>query len=268
MNTVAYLLASDMDGTVIPLDDRPGRTEEIGRFAAALRERRNLALAYATGRDLRRALDGMAQWKLPAPDWLICDVGTSLYHPGHQTGEWILDDDYRAEMAKRFGGHTARDVAAVLQGYPEQDASRQTEFKHSYVFQVEDRPEQLLPEIRDKLLEAGIQAELVYSTDVYTGEAFLDVLPAGVTKDCAVHYLRAQLRLGTDQVVYAGDSGNDEHAFKSGFKGIVVANADPVLVGHLKKWSEESASCNTLYFAARPFISGVHEGCRHFGLLH
>jgi len=266
MNPIRYLLASDMDGTVIPLDGKPEREVEIARFAKAFREQKDLALAYATGRDLQRVLHGIDQWNLPEPDWLICDVGTSLYHPNGKDS-WDLSDAYQTEMAKRFGGHTASDVAEVLQGYPEQDASRQTEFKRSYVFSIEDNPENHLPDIEQQLKDADIRAELVYSTDVYTGEAFLDVLPAGVAKDYAVHFLLRQLQLDTNHVVYAGDSGNDEHAFKSGLKGIVVANADPKLIADLKSWADGDAKRNDLFFATLPFIAGVHEGCRHFGML-
>lgn len=254
-----------MDGTVIPLDDRPERKQEIVAFSDALHEQSGLVLAYATGRDLQRVLQGIAEWKLPEPDWLICDVGTSLYH--RDDGEWQLSDAYRSEMAARFGGHTAHDVARVLEGYPEQDASRQTEFKHSYVFPVEDEPEKQLPEIEQMLKKAGIRTELVYSVDVYSGEAFLDVLPAGVAKDYAVHFLLRKLQLKTEQVVYAGDSGNDEHAFKSGLQGIVVNNADPTLIDELKKWADTDEKRDHLFFASEPFIAGVQEGCRHFGLL-
>jgi len=267
MNPIGYLLASDMDGTVIPLDDKPERETEIARFARDFEMQTNLSLAYATGRDLQRVLQGIANWKLPTPNWLICDVGTSLYHYNEETNDWILSEAYRTEMTKRFGGHTAGDVADTLSGYPEQDASRQTEFKHSYVFPVEDEPEKLLPEIRHALQASGIQAELVYSVDVYSGEAFLDVLPAGVAKDYAVHFLLRQLRLDTNHVVYAGDSGNDEHAFKSGLKGIVVNNADPQLIAELKAWADDNDKRGRLFFATKPFIAGVHEGCRHFGLL-
>ncbi len=268
MKPIRYLLASDMDGTVIPLDEMPERREEIACFSKAIMERDNLALAYATGRDLQRVLNGITHWKLPAPDWLICDVGSSLYHPDAKTGEWRLSDAYRAQMTACFGGHTAGDVAETLKGYPEQDASRQTEFKHSYVFAIDDHPEQELSAIERKLQNAGIRAELIYSTDVYTGEAFLDVLPAGVAKDYAVHFLRRQLQLDSHQVVYAGDSGNDEHAFKSGISGIVVANADPKLISDLQDWADTDEKCARLFFASRPFIAGVHEGCRHFGLLN
>ncbi len=268
MKPIRYLLASDMDGTVIPLDDQSERGREIALFSDALNEQPELALAYVTGRDLQRVLKGIEQWKLPEPDWLICDVGTSLYHPGDDDGEWVLDADYRSEMATCFGGHTARDVATVLEDFPEQDASRQTEFKRSYVFPLEDEPEKQLPEIRSKLQVAGISAELVYSVDVYSGEAFLDVLPAGVAKDYAVHFLRNQLQLEVDQIVYAGDSGNDEHAFKSGIKGIVVANADAQLIAELKQWSDDDIKRDRLFYATRPFIAGVHEGCRHFGVLN
>ncbi|NLX27270.1 MAG: HAD-IIB family hydrolase [Lentisphaerae bacterium] len=267
MKTILYLLASDMDGTIIPLDGKPERRAEIHRFTNAFEKQKDAALAYATGRDLERVLQGMAEWKLPEPDWLICDVGTSLYHPDADSDRWILCEAYRKEMKKQFGGHTADDVAEILQGYPEQDPSRQTEFKHSYVFPVEDEPEKLLPEIRQKLQAAGIKAELVYSVDVYSGEAFLDVLPSGVAKDYAVHFLRNQLQLDTNHVTYAGDSGNDEHAFKSGINGIVVNNADPKLIGELKAWADTDEKRDRLFFASEPFIAGVHEGCRHFGLL-
>lgn len=267
MNPIRYLLASDMDGTVIPLDDHPQRPKEIECFSRAFGQQQELALAYATGRDLQRVLKGIAQWNLPAPDWLICDVGTSLYRSAGR-GRWDLSGEYRAQMQAQFGGHTAKDVARALKGYPEQDESRQTEFKHSYLFPIEDEPEKQLPEIERKLQDAGINAELVYSVDVYSGEAFLDVLPAGVAKDYAVHFLLRQLQLDQDHAVYAGDSGNDEHAFKSGLNGIVVGNADPKLIADLKTWSaDDDEARRKLFFAQQPFIAGVHEGCRHFGLL-
>ena len=58
----------------------------------------------------------------------------------------------------------------------------------------------------------------------------LDVLPAGVSKGSAAKYLAGRWSIPKSRVIVAGDSGNDESLFVQRFPGIVVANAQIVLL--------------------------------------
>ena len=102
------MLASDMDGTVIPMEVTDERSQEIAAFREAVEASSHLTLAYVTGRDLPLALKGMRQHRLPAPNTLVCDVGTSVYH-ATQTG-YEEDQEYGKEMEKARGGLDVREV--------------------------------------------------------------------------------------------------------------------------------------------------------------
>ena len=102
------LLASDMDGTVIPLEVNARTQEEIASFREAVEERSKLILAYVTGRDLPLALKGIQQHQLPEPDTIVCDVGTSVYHA--TPAGFRKDTEYVRLMQEARGGLDVRDV--------------------------------------------------------------------------------------------------------------------------------------------------------------
>jgi hydroxymethylpyrimidine pyrophosphatase-like HAD family hydrolase len=78
------LLATDLDGTLIPLDGEPQNRQDLQTLAALL-ERLGVALIYVTGRHLESVERAIDEHQMPRPDWLICDVGTSIYQ--HCDGE-------------------------------------------------------------------------------------------------------------------------------------------------------------------------------------
>ena len=91
----------------------------------------------------------------------------------------------------------------------------------------------------------------------------LDILPAAAGKGKAIRFLLRFLDLEPQQVITAGDSGNDRSMLEEFERGIVVANAQP----ELKKLKEDVTSNSKLYFAHRSYAAGVAEGLRYFGVL-
>ena len=79
MSITRYLLASDLDGTLIPLERDAQRLREVAELVNAVEASDALSLAYVTGRHLSLAQEGIEEIGLPAPDWFVCDVGTSVY---------------------------------------------------------------------------------------------------------------------------------------------------------------------------------------------
>lgn len=264
------LLATDMDGTVIPTDQDDRRLRETHVFAATMLSRPQITLAYVTGRSLALAREAIEAFGLPVPAFLACDVGTSVYKLT-ETG-FRLDSQYRALMLEARGELTGDSIRARLGAVPGltlQEDEKQAEFKISYYFPPGPRGEAVVVEARRRLaLEARTRVAIVSSRKPGNGRGLLDVLPAGVAKDTAVHYLRRLTGVDGERVVVAGDSGNDRALFESGYRAIVVGNAPDALKADLRRHGARNARRDDLiYFARRPFASGVLEGCRHFGLL-
>lgn len=262
------LLASDMDGTVIPLDDGPGWKADVGEFRREAESREGLCLAYVTGRDRDMALAGIEEHRLPHPHFLVCDVGTSVYVP--RNGDYVADREYARRMKGALDGATAADVRRALDGTPDlhlQPEPRQTPFKVSYLVPPAAHHRAVLAEVRGRIAAAAAPVEAVFSVRAPDGAGLVDVLPAGVAKDAAVHYLMEASGVDHGGLAYAGDSGNDVAALLAGFQAIVVANADEALKEELRARAGERGILHHLYFAESRYAAGVLEGCRHFGLL-
>ncbi|MGG2476586.1 HAD family hydrolase, partial [Rhizobium sp. BR5] len=66
---------------------------------------------------------------------------------------------------------------------------------------------------------------------VYSSDRDLDILPKAADKGAALAWLCGQLRIGLDESVVAGDTGNDRAMFElNGIRGVIVGNALPELV--------------------------------------
>jgi hydroxymethylpyrimidine pyrophosphatase-like HAD family hydrolase len=96
---------------------------------------------------------------------------------------------------------------------------------------------------------------------VYSSGMHLDIIPAVAGKGNAIRFVLAQCNLPADNVIVAGDSGNDRSMFDSFSQGIIVANAQP----ELKEVA--AAGDSQHYLAQAPYAAGVLEGLRHFGRL-
>lgn len=266
MSITRTLLASDLDGTLIPLERDANRLREVEELVHAIESTPTLRLAYVTGRHLSLARDGIVEVGLPLPDWFVCDVGTSVYRRSGDRFE--LDPTYRAQMSAAFGGLSGEEVRTAVgdvEGIELQEDEKQAEFKISYY--TRGRHEPFVPDVLARLEAAGAKVNLVSSFDPVSGRGLLDVLPAGVAKDYAVRYLHECSGVERDQLVYAGDSGNDRAAMLAGYRVIVVGNADSALKEDLVSESASRGLGAQIYFASHPYARGVLEGLRHFGFV-
>ena len=107
-------------------------------------------------------------------------------------------------------------------------------------------------EVRRLLREHDLKASLIYSH-----EMFLDVLPYHASKGYAVRYLKERWGLAPNNVLVAGDSGNDAEMLRMAECGVVVANYSREL--------RRLRGREGIYFAGRSYARGILEGIRHFG---
>lgn len=266
MPELGRLIACDMDGTVIPLENGPEHRRHVEAFRAAVERAEGVRLAYVTGRHFPHALQGIEEHGLPAPDYLSCEVGTSIRV--RDGADYRVDEAYRAAMADALGADmdALRAVLRDAPGLTLQPEGEQGEFKASFDTSW-PVPPALLADMEERIAGAGAKVSVVVSRHVGGGHGLVDVLPAGVAKDRAVRHLAEREGLPPERVIYAGDSGNDLAALVSGVQGIVVGNAPDPLVEEIRRQAAERGLEERVHFARGRYAAGVLEGCRHFGVL-
>lgn len=266
MHDGRFLLASDLDGTLIPpasvSDD--GGVEELTKALSG----RSLTLAYVTGRHLSLALQGIDAHALRSPDVLVCDVGTSVFIWGEEGYE--CDSGYHELMREASGDvdfEALRGRLATVDGLRMQEPEKQADFKLSYYAPHGPEGERLARRAADLLDRSGATVNVVFSVDAVADVGLVDVLPAGVAKDTALRYLHDRSGVGEERLVYAGDSGNDRAAMLSGFNVVVVGNATEEFRESIRVEARGLGLGRRIYLAQASYALGVLEGCRHFGVL-
>lgn len=221
------LLATDMDRTVIPNGNQPEPAGARERFRAFCAQP-EVILAYVSGRDRGLVRAAIQEWDLPIPDYVIGDVGTSLYRV--EDHDWVLDPGWQNLIGADWAGHSGEDIHRLLGDLPGlrlQEPAKQGRYKLSYYAKPDLDTERLLPDIEARLAGRGLAVNLIWSVDETTHTGLLDVLPARADKVQALRYLIQHTGVPESRVVFAGDSGNDLAVFASGIQSVLVANAHP-----------------------------------------
>lgn len=258
------VLATDMDGTLIPTDDdSKSALPKLKQFL----DTQHLRLVFVTGRHFASAHAAIAEFDLPIPECIICDVGTGVYR--RKGSEFVVDPSYTARLSEVTGGQLASELAERLDtlGQQEsawqmkrQESTKQTPQKLSYYCAAE-HAEQVAEAIESELKSNSRPFSVVHSVDPFTGDGLIDVLPKGVAKGFALQWWIASEQLTLDQVVYAGDSGNDTAAFCTGVKSIIVGNAADSLVQQIRQLHPRPQQ---IHHASHSSTAGVLTGLHHF----
>ena len=229
------LLLSDIDNTLTGCSDGADR---LARYLA--RHSATTAFGVASGRSLTEARRLLLEWGFPDPDVIVSSVGTEVY--------WRDGRDYRSDAAFRrtLEGWDASAVEIALADIPglsPQAAIDRRPFKCSYFAQGPDIAETVVA----ALAAASIEAKVVFSHG-----RLLDVLPIKAGKGAAMRHVAKVMGLSGDQVIAAGDSGNDIDMLSACRGAVAVANHDPDLAS--------TAGMNHVYRASRAHAAGVLEG--------
>ena len=271
------LLCSDLDRTLIPngrADESPDARARLARFCAHPAVR----LVLVSGRDLQRVLDAVDEWSLPEPDYIIGDVGTTIYAPrsrsGSGDGDWVHWRDWTDEIAPSWNGLTHDDISylfADITAIRSQEAEKQGAFKASYYVDRTANRDVLDAELHGRLWHNGIDARLVWSLDDDADVMQLDVLPTSASTLHAMEFLISHLAFDERRALFAGDSANDLLALGSHINGVLVANAEPSVRERAQYMVEAGALEDTLYLARGGlfgmngnYAAGVLEGMVHF----
>lgn len=269
--TGQFLICTDLDRTLLP---NGAQSESVAarRHFASLASSPDIILVFVSGRDRARVEQAMRSYQLPEPDFVIGDVGTSIYDMRSQPwSPWV---HWHEEIAPDWNGYHQADISHLLRGVKHlrlQEHSKQNTFKLSYYFPLHINQIQTQDEIEKCLLDRQIKATLTWSVDEPAGVGLLDILPRSASKLHAIEFLRSGLDISLGDMIFAGDSGNDLAVMASPIPSVLVANAMPSVIEEAIEAARESGNANSLYVAKGGFLemngnysAGILEGIHHF----
>lgn len=266
------LVCSDLDRTLIA---NGPEAESIGARARfdALVARPEVRLVYVSGRHRKLVKLAMRTYGLPQPDFVVANVGTTIYEVGAHK-RWRRFGDWEADIARDWSEKSRQDLMELLHGIPKlqaQERSRQNRLKLSYYLPIKmDRPE-MANRIEKRLESAGIDARLIWSIDDPAGVGLLDILPARASKLHALEYLMQARGFDLSNTLFCGDSGNDLEVLISPIPSVLVANASPEIKRQARELAELNGNGSDLYIATGGlfgmnghYSAGILEGIAHY----
>jgi len=266
------LLCTDLDRTLMPNGPQP-ESPRAREYFRRLCESPRLTLAYVSGRHRSLVQKAIANYRLPRPDYVVGDVGTTLYRVGDDAA-WQPQEEWERQISGDWAGRGQQDLAKLFSDIKTlrlQEQSKQNHYKLSYYVPLQADRHSLNRLMLERLLAAGINASLVWSVDEPAGVGLLDVLPAGATKLHAVEFLMQSLGFGLENTLFCGDSGNDMPVLVSPIPAVLVNNASPDVRTEAIRLARERGTQASLYLAQGGYLqmngnysAGILEGVAHF----
>jgi sucrose-6F-phosphate phosphohydrolase len=270
--TGALLICTDLDRTLIPNGPQSESPHAREHFAA-LAARPEVTLAYVSGRHRALVEKAIGNYRLPLPDFVVGDVGTTIYHVGTEQ-DWQRQTAWEAEIARDWAGRSHAELKELLRDLPDlrpQASAKQNDYKLSYYVPLHSDRDALSAVIRDRLAAAEVNASLIWSVDEPEGIGLLDILPARASKYHAIEALMQLRNFDYGNTVFCGDSGNDIEVLVSPIPAVLVANAQPDVRELARRLADETGHSDRLYLAHGGFMgmngnysAGMLEGIAHY----
>jgi sucrose-phosphate synthase len=240
LSAAKKLLVTDLDNTLI--GDAAGLERFLHWFAD---HKDQVAFGVATGRTLDSTLKLLREHDVPTPDVIVTSVGTDIRY-----GEYLLQDSGWENLIRYFWRpdqlRLLLDTHPLLKPQPRAHCSP---YKLSYW--TDPAKPLALRELYSLLHQHGLRAHLVHSHGKY-----LDALPVRASKGRAIRYLAYKWGLRADDILVAGDSGNDLDMLSGDTLGVVVG-------GYGNELNALNGTQN-VYFAGESFAQGILEGITHY----
>jgi sucrose-phosphate synthase len=242
MLKVDRFLITDIDNTLIGDVDDQGIRDLLSYINESETQ---IGFGIATGRHLESALEVLDDWNIPRPDILLTSVGTEIHY-----GETMFEDlSWSHHIDYRWNPDKIREVMEEIDGATLQPEENQRRFKISYYLDKDQSAwkRRLLRHMRKNNLSVQV---------VVSHGGLLDILPFRSSKGAAIRFLSLKWGIPAEQILVAGDSGNDEDMLRGNMLGVVVGNYSEEL--------EYLKNSQRIYFAHDHYARGVLEGLRHY----
>jgi len=274
------LLVCDLDRTLIP-NGKESEDDTLKNFYNKIKDIKNTTLVYASGRNLNLLKKGKAKYKLELPEYFLGSVGTEVYLLKKNffgLKKLIPDpdwDNYVKNENPNWNRESLVETVSVMtnNNFYLQEESVQNKFKVSYYlnketskneFEYNEFKDRILKEIQEKLDDLNLKAELIYSFDQKKSIGLVDILAKKASKLSALEFLIKKLNYNREDVIYAGDSGNDLLPLTAGINAILVNNARPEIKQKALEIVKEKGSEDRLFISTKNYSAGVIEGVNYF----
>ncbi len=265
------LLCTDMDRTVIPNGEQPEHPQARKRFSDFCKQP-EVTLAYVTGRHQELVKQAITDYHLPEPAYAITDVGSKIYQI--MEDDWLELDSWEKHIDKDWNGNTHQQIQQLLSNVPHlslQEPSKQNTHKLSYYLPLQIDQNTVIEQMENRLKAEDIAASLIWSIDEPNDIGLLDVLPRNATKLHAIEFLQQHLGYRHNEVIFAGDSGNDLPVLGSSIASVLVANASADIKQSAQQLAAKNGYADALFLATTTglnmngnYSAGVLEGVWHF----
>jgi sucrose-6F-phosphate phosphohydrolase len=266
------LICTDLDRTLIPNGPQPESPGARRRFAR-LAARPEVTLVYVSGRHRALIEEAIDAYRLPLPDFVIGDVGTTIYRVGRERA-WQHLASWEDEIAVDWGGLTHGGLLDLLKAFRVlrlQERSKQNRLKVSFYLPLHQDIDTLSDAMTERLEGAGVKARLVWSVDDIADIGLLDVLPARASKRHAIEALMREQGFEQQDTVFCGDSGNDMEVLISPIPAVLVANSRADVISLANELASDAGTNDRLYVAEGGFLgmngnysAGMLEGIAHY----
>lgn len=270
--TERLLISTDLDRTLIPNGPQP-ESSPARQLFAHLAGRAEVSLVYISGRDHKLINKAIRNFCLPVPDYVIGDVGSSMYEISTD-GHWDPVKKWQEEIAADWQGHLPETLIQSLSGLQPlrlQEPAKQNRFKISYYVPIQTDFDELKKAIHERLAEYDLRCNLVCSVDEPSAIGLLDILPQHAGKLNALRALMQRLGFDNTNTVFCGDSGNDMEVLTSDIDAVLVANAMPEVRAAASERVHQNGLEKQLYVARGDFMqmngnysAGMLEGIAHY----
>lgn len=255
-----------------PPDSTPSDSALAERAALAIFRRLSdggeIEIIFVTGRHPSSVIGVISDEGLPNPQWIICDVGTTVlrrmkdqtYHP---------IEAYVNHLDSIIGQFTTLHLRSKITQHEDlllQEDEKQGRHKLSYYCDAAKLDDHVA-RIDNQIDRFGAPFRTIGSVDPFNGDGLIDLLPRGADKSSALQWWANHRVASPEQIVFAGDSGNDFAALTSGFRAILVGNADRELAARVVDHHRNSGTPDRIYLATGRATAGVLEGCIQYGIV-
>jgi len=267
-----HMLATDLDRTLLP-NGLQKANQPIKLFKNIVKKEK-LKLFYVTGRNLKEVKEAISEFGLPAPDWVVAELGTKIFFKKNnkftKDKEW---DSFLDSAVKKWNPRLLKKNLRKIQGLKLQKKDRQNKYKLSYYIDDTKNSKRILTEATKEIEACCSNASIIYSVEQTKNRGLLDILTKQATKINATEYLRKKYKAKKENVIYSGDSGNDILPLTFGYKSILVRNARKEIKTAVKRICAKKKIQNTLYIAKGykklngHYYTGIIEGLIKFKVI-
>jgi len=232
------ILISDIDNTLL------GDPQALKELIAYLQSSA-IGFGVATGRSIESAKEVLTKWEVPFPDIWITSVGSEI----HYGVNLQADTSWRKHINYRWQPELVQKAMSHLSGIELQSLDQQRPYKVSYLVDETQAPS-------IKKIQAHLRQSRLHVRTIFSHQKYLDLLPLRASKGDAVHYCAIKWSFPMEQILVAGDSGNDEQMLIGNTKAVVVGNHSPEL--------EKLRGLAHIYFAQGHYAQGILEAIAHY----